>query len=53
MDIMTYKEKSVYKISINQNGYIEIEAPNKEECLELFEKVTDRKIKHKIDEAIR
>jgi hypothetical protein len=42
-----------YRIDIGAYGSIGIEAPTKEECLELFKEVTRTKRDQKIDEAIR
>jgi hypothetical protein len=42
-----------YRIDIGAYGSIGIEAPTKEECLELFNEVTKTKRDQKIDEAIR
>jgi len=42
-----------YRIDIGAYGSICIEAPTKEECLELFKEVTSTKRQQKIDEAIR
>jgi len=42
-----------YRIDIGAYGSIGIEAPTKEECLELFQEVTSTKRKQAIDEAIR
>ncbi len=42
-----------YRIDIGAYGSICIEAPTKEECLELFREVTSTKREQKIDEAIR
>jgi hypothetical protein len=47
------KEKQKYRIDIGAYGSIGIEAPTKEECLELFKEVTRTKRDMKIDEAIR
>ncbi|MFA5571881.1 MAG: hypothetical protein GX799_04010 [Crenarchaeota archaeon] len=46
------KERN-YRIDIGAYGSICIEAPTKEECLELFREVTSTKQKLRIDEAIR
>jgi NTP pyrophosphatase (non-canonical NTP hydrolase) len=46
------KERN-YRIDIGAYGSIAIEAPTKEECLELFREVTSTKRCSKIDEAIR
>ncbi len=42
-----------YRIDIGAYGSIGIEAPTKEECLELFNEVTKTKRDQRIDEAIR
>jgi hypothetical protein len=42
-----------YRIDIGAYGSIGIEAPTKEECLELFKEVTKTKRDQRIDEAIR
>ena len=42
-----------YKIDIGAYGAIAVEAPTKEECLELFKEVTSVKRDSKINEAIR
>ncbi len=42
-----------YRIDIGAYGSIGIEAPTKEECLELFKEVTKTKRDSRIDEAIR
>jgi hypothetical protein len=46
------REKN-YRIDIGAYGSICIEAPTKEECLELFREVTSTKKHQKIDEVIR
>jgi hypothetical protein len=46
------REKN-YRIDIGAYGSICIEAPTKEECLELFREVTSTRREQKIDEAIR
>jgi len=46
-------ERKKYRIDIGAYGSIGIEAPTKEECLELFREVTKTKRESKIDEAIR
>lgn len=45
--------KIKYRIDIGAYGSIGIEAPTKEECLELFKEVTRTKRDQRIDEAIR
>jgi hypothetical protein len=47
------EEKRKYRIDIGAYGSIGIEAPTKEECLELFKEVTKTKRDQRIDEAIR
>ncbi len=42
-----------YRIDIGAYGSICIEAPTKEECLELFREVTSTKRASRIEEAIR
>jgi hypothetical protein len=42
-----------YRIDIGAYGSIGIEAPTKEECIELFREVTRTRRDSKIDEAIR
>ena len=42
-----------YRIDIGAYGSIAVEAPTKEECLELFKEVTRTRRDSKIDEAIR
>ena len=42
-----------YRIDIGAYGSIAIEAPTKDECLELFKEVTRTKRHSSIDEAIR
>ncbi len=42
-----------YRIDIGAYGSIGIEAPTKEECIELFREVTKTKRDSRIDEAIR
>jgi hypothetical protein len=46
-------DKRKYRIDIGAYGRIGIEAPTKEECLELFKEVTRTKRDQRIDEAIR
>jgi hypothetical protein len=46
------KERN-YRIDIGAYGSIAIEAPTKEECLELFREVTRTKRSSAIEEAIR
>ena len=47
------EDKRKYRMDIGAYGSIGIEAPIKEECLELFKEVTRTKRDSKIDEAIR
>ncbi len=47
------RETNKYRIDIGAYGSIGIEAPTKEECLELFKEVTKTKRDSRIDEAIR
>jgi hypothetical protein len=42
-----------YRIDIGAYGSIAVEAPTKEECIELFQEVTKTRRESKIDEAIR
>jgi hypothetical protein len=49
----TERRDRSYRIDIGAYGSIGIEAPTKEECLELFKEVTSTKRKQSIDEAIR
>jgi|NGEPerStandDraft_4_1074533.scaffolds.fasta_scaffold40536_1 hypothetical protein len=42
-----------YRIDIGAYGSIGIEAPTKEECLELFKEVTRTKRESSLDQAIR
>ncbi len=42
-----------YRISIGAYGSIDIEAPSKEEALDLFKEVTKTKTRSQLDEAIR
>ena len=51
--IRTSKSEKNYRIDIGAYGAISVEAPSKEECLELFKEVTSIKRESKIDEAIR
>ena len=46
-------DRKKYRIDIGAYGSIAIEAPTKEECLELFKEVTRTRRDSKIDEAIR
>jgi hypothetical protein len=43
------------KFRINRDGFggIEVEAPNKKDCIDLFKQVTAQPTKGKIEEAIR
>ncbi len=47
------ENRKKYRIDIGAYGSIGIEAPTKEECLELFKEVTKTKRDSRIDEAIR
>jgi hypothetical protein len=49
---VSVREKN-YRIDIGAYGAISVEAPTKEECLDLFKEVTRTKQISKIDEAIR
>jgi hypothetical protein len=42
-----------YRISIGAYGSIEVEAPSKEDAIDLFKEVTKTKTSYKLDEAIR
>ena len=42
-----------YRIDIGAYGSIGVEAPTKEECLELFKEVTRTKRESSLDQAIR
>ncbi len=46
-------DRGKYKIDIGAYGSIGIEAPTKEECIELFKEVTRTRRDSRIDEAIR
>jgi len=46
-------EGKKYRIDIGAYGSIGVEAPTKEECLELFKEVTKTRRDSKLDEAIR
>jgi hypothetical protein len=47
------ESRKKYRIDIGAYGSIAVEAPTKEECLELFQEVTRTKRSSKLDEAIR
>jgi hypothetical protein len=47
------RERKNYRIDIGAYGSIGIEAPTKDECLELFKEVTRTKRYSSIEEAIR
>lgn len=47
------KDRRKYRIDIGAYGSIGVEAPTKEECLELFKEVTRTRRDSKLDEAIR
>jgi hypothetical protein len=49
----TVRRERNYRIDIGAYGSIAIEAPTKEECLELFREVTSTRRSSRIDEAIR
>ena len=49
----TRRVEKNYRIDVGAYGAISVEAPSKEECLELFKEVTSIKRESKIDEAIR
>jgi hypothetical protein len=42
-----------YRISIGAYGSIDIEAPSKEDALDLFKEVTKTRTRSQLDEAIR
>ncbi len=46
-------ERKNYRIDIGAFGSIGVEAPTKDECLELFKEVTKTKRRSSINEAIR
>ncbi len=50
----TKKPETPPKYKINRDGFggIEVEAPNKDECVQLFREVTKQPVKGKIDEAL-
>jgi hypothetical protein len=50
---MEINERKNYRIDIGAYGSIAIEAPTKDECLELFKEVTRTKRDSRLDEAIR
>ncbi len=52
LEEMERKDRN-YRIDIGAYGSIAVEAPSKEECLELFREVTSTKRNSKIEEAIR
>ncbi len=52
-EIQRRERERNYRIDIGAYGSICIEAPTKEECLELFREVTSTKRDQRIDEAIR
>ncbi len=52
-EIQRRERERNYRIDIGAYGSICIEAPTKEECLELFREVTSTKREQRIDEAIR
>jgi hypothetical protein len=47
------RDRRKYRIDIGAYGSIGVEAPTKEECLELFNEVTRTRRDSKLDEAIR
>ncbi len=51
--MVTEDDRKKYRISIGAYGSVEVEAPSKEEALDLFREVTQIKTKSKLDEAIR
>ncbi len=46
-------DRKNYRIDIGAYGSVAIEAPTKDECLELFKEVTRTKRDSRLDEAIR
>lgn len=52
-EIQRRERERNYRIDIGAYGSICIEAPTKEDCLELFREVTSTRRESKIDEAIR
>ena len=46
-------ESKKYSINVAQYGGITVEAPSKEECIDLFREATQYKRKSPLDEAIR
>jgi hypothetical protein len=46
------EKKPNFRISVG-GGYVTVEAPSKEDCLEIFGKVSERKQRSPIEEAIR
>jgi hypothetical protein len=50
---MSQEERKKYRIDIGAYGSIGIEAPTKEECIELFKEVTKTKRSSQLDQAIR
>lgn len=49
----TKDDNRKYRISIGAYGSIEVEAPSKEDAIDLFKEVTRTKTSYKLDEAIR
>ena len=49
---MSENKSPTFKIAFNQNG-ISVEAPTKQDCIELFQEATKIKTKSPIEEAIR
>lgn len=47
------RRERCYRIDVGAYGSVCIEAPTKEECLELFREVTSTRRQQRIDEAIR
>ena len=46
------ENKNQFKIAYNQNG-IAVEAPNKQDCIDLFLESSKIKVNKPIDEAVR
>ena len=52
-DLDTSVRENIYRIDIGTYGAISVEAPSKEECLELFKAVTRTRKESKIDDATK
>jgi hypothetical protein len=53
MHKMVDEAKPTYKISIDKYGGLNVEAPTKDECLDMLNKVSQIKTKSTLDDAIR